>query len=395
VRRSTASSERERSGILAPVVLAYDLETPLGLGPDAHREALERALTGLAPDPSFMRAPHLGRIARLDAIDARSDDERDASRASRIIRGLARRLAPAVRALSCEPARLGVVIGTSTGGLDRTEAFLAGSVDRDSYSRDAQHAIAALADDVARVLGARGPRVAVSTACTSGAKAFAIARRWLLLDRVDAVLVGAADGLCGTTVRGFESLGVLAAERARPFSGDATGMNVGEGGALFLIARDGIGPARLIGYGESTDAFHLASPEPEGRGAEASIRAALHEAGRQSVDHVNAHGTGTAHNDRAEASALARTVGPRPWVSSTKGATGHLLGAAGAVEAAFAILAIEHGLVPATLGAEPARYAEIRVAKEVQRTPIETVLSTSLAFGGNNTALVFGRSATS
>lgn len=368
--------------------MAYDVVTSLGTGVGAHRQAFRGSCSGLAPDDSFGAPVVLGRVRDLEPLPP--GRTRYSSRAGSIVHTLAERLRPTVRKTGISSARIGVVIGTSTGGLERTEAHLRGAALDPVFDLHAQHAIAALPELAALVLGAEGPRVAVSTACTSGAKAFAIARRWLALGMVDLVVVGGADGLCGTTVRGFASLGVLSDSGCVPFGRDPSGMSVAEGGALFLLARDGDAPARLVGYGESSDAHHLASPDPTGEGAELAIRRALDEANLETVDHVNAHGTGTRHNDEAEAAALSRTVGRAPLVASTKGATGHLLGAAGSVEAAFALMAIEDSFVPSSLGADVGLYADrITLNPAPCERRIRSVLSTSLAFGGSNTALVF------
>jgi 3-oxoacyl-[acyl-carrier-protein] synthase-1 len=172
-------------------------------------------------------------------------------------------------------------------------------------------------------------------------------------------------------------------------------MNVGEGAAFLLLERDGDAPLRFLGIGESSDAFHMSAPHPEGAGARLAMERALAAAGvaPEEVDHVNAHGTGTKSNDAAEAIAIAGLFGDRVPVSSTKGYTGHMLGAAGATEAVLTLACLEHGFVPASAGAEPVD-PEVRARIAVRRidAPLRVALSNSFAFGGSNAALVLGRS---
>ena len=169
--------------------------------------------------------------------------------------------------------------------------------------------------------GITGPRYCISTACTSSAKVFATAKRLVDTNVVDAALVGGVDTICATTLHGFHALGVLSSIACRPFGENREGMNIGEGGALVLLERGGDGTVALLGAGESSDAHHMSAPHPEGIGAEAAIRAALAEArlDASAIDLVNAHGTGTPQNDSAEGAAIARVLGDRVPVASTKG----------------------------------------------------------------------------
>jgi 3-oxoacyl-[acyl-carrier-protein] synthase-1 len=233
----------------------------------------------------------------------------------------------------------------------------------------------------------------VSTACSSSAKVFGTARRLLQAGMADAVLVGGADSLCLTTLRGFGSLQALSARPCRPFAAQRDGTSIGEGAAFMLLERQGDGPALLLGVGESSDAHHMSHPHPEGVGAQAAMVGALAMAGLDgsAVDYVNAHGTATPANDAVEARAIQRVVGTRVAVASTKGYTGHLLGAAGITEAVFAVMAIERSFVPESLGAAPLDPAvEVEVVRAVRRMPVRHVLSNSFAFGGSNASVVFG-----
>ena len=303
------------------------------------------------------------------------------------------------------PERVAIVLGTSTGGIDRTEYahfdwFGRGAPEPPAlpadYDYPKQHPFHAFEDLVAEMAGLEGPRFVVSTACSSSAKVFSSARRLLELGLADAVLVGGVDGLCNTTVRGFNSLGVMASEPCRPFGAERPGMNVGEGAAFLLLERPGRAPARawLRGVGETSDAYHMSSPEPEGRGALAAMEQALAEGGvrPEQIGYVNAHGTGTKYNDAAESKALHTLFGDGTPVVSTKAYTGHTLGACGAVEAIFSILALEEGWIPAGLGATP-RDPEVHIAipDDILRQDMRFVLSNAFAFGGNNASLLLER----
>lgn len=291
--------------------------------------------------------------------------------------------------------RVAVVLGTSTAGIERTERawvnpradgvlldFAGGEASR-RFDLERQHAFGALVDVARALTGARGPGWVVSTACSSSAKVLGDALRLIDGGLADAVITGGVDSLCRTTLHGFAALEVLSTRGCRPFAADRDGISIGEGAGLLLVERSGHGP-RLLAVGESSDAHHASAPHPEGLGARLAIEAALRRAGLKpaQVGHVNAHGTGTPQNDEAEARAIRAALPGDVLVCSTKGATGHLLGAAGGVEAAFTLLACEEGTVPPSLGGEP--LLRLRVATTTTRQPLEAALSTSLAFGGSN-----------
>ncbi|HEY8379350.1 MAG TPA: beta-ketoacyl synthase N-terminal-like domain-containing protein, partial [Nannocystis sp.] len=254
--------------------------------------------------------------------------------------------------------------------------------------------------DVIRVLGGglHGPGLVLSTACSSSARVFASAQRLLACGVCDAVLVGGVDSLCGLTVRGFAGLEVLSHAPCRPFSRERAGINIGEGAALLLLERHGDGPARLLGVGDSSDAYHMTSPHPEGLGARLAMERALAAAGLSpaDVDHVNAHGTGTRQNDSMESAAIRAVFGaPESGagvpVVATKGYTGHMLGAAGATEVAFVIDAIAGGYLPAGVGADPVDDSlgvDVVTARRERRT--RAALSNSFAFGGSNVSVLIG-----
>ncbi len=295
------------------------------------------------------------------------------------------------------PERIAVLLGTSTAGAATTERayreFVRDGAFPGAYDFRLQHTYGAVLDVVAELTGARGPASMVSTACTSGSKPFATAQRLIEADMIDAAIVGGVDTLCSLTLNGFHLLQALDSRPCRPFSSDRRGISIGEGGAFALVERKGDARVMLEGVGETSDAYHISAPHPEGLGALAAMRAALERAGRTpaDVDHVNAHGTGTHLNDAAEAKAILTVLGPEVPVVSTKGFTGHTLGAAGAIEFVLSAYAIEEGWIPASIGAQPADPAlGIRVVHQVTRGTFRRVISNSFAFGGNNVSVVVG-----
>ncbi|WP_226643718.1 beta-ketoacyl-ACP synthase [Microbulbifer variabilis] len=289
--------------------------------------------------------------------------------------------------------RVGVVMGTSTSGIDSGESYLSGKRDT-GYNYRLQQQMAGLSSFVAKYLGVQGVRLTVSTACSSSANALASARRLLFTDICDAVVVGGVDSLCGMTIRGFHSLGALSAGRTNPFSVNRDGINLGEAGAIFVMTKEP-GPVVLSGVAATSDAHHISAPDPEGRGAEACMRGALENASLDAtdIDYLNLHGTGTPHNDSMEALAVERVFGSELPCSSTKPLTGHTLGAAGALEAAFCWLALQHDQLP------PHQY-DGQYDPEIVRLnlyqgckapgKLRYVMSNSFAFGGSNCSVILG-----
>jgi 3-oxoacyl-[acyl-carrier-protein] synthase II len=260
-----------------------------------------------------------------------------------------------------------------------------------------------LAAAVARGIGASGPRITIANACSSSADAIGVARSWLLGGRCDVVIAGGADELNRVPCCGFHAMGLASPEPVVPFDRRRSGLNLGEGAAALVIEtpeharrRGARSQVSLLGYGAACDAHHMTAPHPEARGLARAIQEALVQAGvgPERIDFVNAHGTGTRENDRIEGRLLARTFGDSVRFLSTKGFTGHTLGAAGALEAAFTVAALAQGWLPASAGfaeTDP----EIGVTPLRELTPVADAfgLSTSLAFGGMNAALVFGKTA--
>lgn len=308
---------------------------------------------------------------------------------------LARRAAD--QALSgCDRPPDAIVLGSTTGGILTTETLL-----RQNHADPAgyrHHALNTVAEDLACRCRCTGPVITISTACSSGAVAIMLAMQMLRRGMAKRVLAGGADCLCRLTYFGFKSLQLIDPIGARPLDRERRGMSVAEGAALLLLTSEPSVDAvvRVVGAGISCDAHHATTPHPEGEGAAAAMRAALDDAGLgpQTIDYINLHGTGTRDNDLAEARAI-RALFPsgQPLLSSIKGATGHSLAAAGAIEAVIATLCIQHGLVPANVGYRTCDPdLELQPVSTPRQLPISTVMSNSFGFGGNNASLILSRS---
>jgi 3-oxoacyl-[acyl-carrier-protein] synthase I len=329
--------------------------------------------------------------------------------------------------------RIGLVLGTSASTIGVSEqayaAITAGhygagaadvDFDRDggfppslrSESLNSMHAVTAF---VQEALALQGPCATVSTACSSSAKAFAQAERWLRLGLTDAVVVAGVDALCGSVLFGFAALQLLSPEPCQPFSALRRGISVGEAAGFALLERaaPGTGALQLLGYGESNDAHHMSTPHPQGAGAERALDAALARAGlaalgTDTIDFVHLHGTGTPRNDEVESALVARRYRSTVHASATKGLTGHTMGAAGIVGALVSLLALRQGLcagTPQTTAADPAMGAVFARQLRLQPTTrgmhavhgeqgvgdVRVAASHSFGFGGNNCVLLFGR----
>ncbi len=297
------------------------------------------------------------------------------------------------------PGRVGVVIGTSaSGNTDLEQAYaIDGATGYDYHHRQSFGACATLA---ARLAGVSGPAYAVSTACSSGANAMISAAHLIRAGLCDAVIVGATDAICRTTVFGFQALGVTDPDLCRPFDADRRGLNLGEGAAVLVLGRrrpDGLGGGPdlfLAGWGATSEAHHMTQPDPEGDGSARTMAAALACAGLAPADigYLNLHGTATPQNDTAEARGVAKVFGTNVAAGSTKGYTGHLLGAAAAVEAVISLIALRDQRLPPSLNLNRKDPdVPIDILDAVTPAPgIRYALSNSFAFGGNDTSLIFG-----
>jgi 3-oxoacyl-[acyl-carrier-protein] synthase I len=304
--------------------------------------------------------------------------------------------------------RVAVLIGTSTGGLDATEVAYRAWADSGGadggklppdYQLDTKHDFNALGELFGKILGTSGPTYVVSTACSSSGKVHASAMRLMNAGLIDAALVGGIDSLCRMTLHGFRGLGILSEKACRPFHVGRDGINIGEGAALMLLERESPATAShdvyVLGVGESSDAYNMSSPDPTGRGAREAMERAMRAGGLvpEDIDLMIAHGTATPQNDVAEAAAIEASLGTKLPVVSTKGYTGHQLGAAGATSAVFAAHAVRTGRLPASLGSDdgvdPAIH--VNVAHEGVARRIDHVLVNAFAFGGSNVCLAIGR----
>lgn len=295
--------------------------------------------------------------------------------------------------------RIACVIGTSTAGISTTEAAYRdlgqGEHFDPAYLLPRVHTPHTSAAFVARVLGLDGPVITISTACSSSAKVFATAARLIDTGLADAAVVGGVDSLCLSVLYGFHSLELVSDQPCRPFDRARQGLSLGEGAGFAILEkspRESLG--RLLGWGESSDAHHMASPHPEGAGAGAAMAGALQRAGLEpgAIGYINCHGTATPLNDKVEAMAIRRIFSRPPPAASTKGWTGHTLGAAGIAESVFSLLALNDGYLPAGLNLndpEP-EWADFVLLEPLTRR-VDAVLSNSFGFGGSNCALIFGR----
>ncbi len=387
-------------------ITAITASSAMGVGMGATRDALRARRGGLRPCdlPAMPEGVWIGRVQAAEAIMLPDALAAFACRNARLAE-LALRQDGFIGAVEGAKARHGaariaVVLGTSTSGIEETERAWArrgpdGALPAYDFART--HDLHALPRYMRARLGLEGPCVSISTACTSGARSFLDAVSLIEAGLADAAVVGGADTLCRLTLHGFGSLELLARGPTRPCAADRDGISIGEAAAFALIERAEAGDAGrvgLLGAGASSDGHHMSSPHPEGHGAVAAMQAALDSAGLApgAIDYVNMHGTGTRANDAMEDRAIARIFGDGVPCSSTKGWTGHTLGASGALEAAVAAICIEDGLVPGCLGVEhvdPAFAAGIVVANRAGR--VDRVLSNSFGFGGSNCALVIGR----
>ena len=301
------------------------------------------------------------------------------------------------------PTRVGIFLGTSTSGILSTEIAYqhrdpeTGRLPED-FNYECTHNLDATTEFVRTVLGLTGPAMTISTACSSSAKVFCLAERFIRLGLIDAAVVGGVDSLCHTTLYGFNALQLVSTEICRPFDVARRGLSIGEAAGFALLDKENAGDSslRLRGYGETSDAHHMSTPHPDGDGARRAMLAALAsaQADVSAIDYINLHGTATPANDRAEGRAVHGVFGSATPCSSTKGFTGHTLGAAGITEAAIALLSLEQNFIPGsptTQALDPDTHCGILLAGRAGL--VSTVMSNSFGFGGSNCVLIFGKDA--
>lgn len=384
-------------------ITAFTATSALGCGRAAHVEALRGRRSGLRAN-DFTRTSLDCAIGRVDGLedaalprafagfDCRNnrlawlglgaDGFLDAARAA-IDRHGARRVA--------------LLVGTSTASIGATEEAYRQLEDGrfpPHLANPHLHTPHSLGLFLEAMLGSRGPCLTVATACSSSAKIFAKAERLLRLGVADAAILAGVDTLCGSVLFGFNALELVAPEPCRPFDAARRGISIGEAAGFALLERDGAPELpRLLGYGESSDAHHMSTPHPEGLGARRALADVFARSGLApgQVDYINLHGTATVKNDAVEAAVVADTFPAATRASSTKGWTGHTLGAAGILEAALTLLAMEQELVPGTLNtATPDPLCGPQLALDNEERAIRVALSHSFGFGGNNCILAFG-----
>ena len=388
---------------------SYTMATAVGRGMDAHRESLSSGRSGLRPNdlPHADLDTMIGRVEGLEdepltggfaAFDCRNNR---LARAGLEADGFAEKARAAAKRYGRD--RIAVVIGSSTAGIDRTEAAYRA---RDGEGGalpgwfDYQHTHNAFspADFVRAYLGLEGVALVMATACSSSAKAFATAARYLDAGLADAAVIGGVDCLCLTTLYGFNSLELIDAKPCRPWDAERSGISLGEAAGFALMEKEAVGndDLFLLGFGESSDAHHMSAPPGDGAGAGRAIQEALAQSGLAAadIDYINLHGTGTPSNDCAEDSAVVGALGRDVPCSATKGFTGHTLGACGLIEALLTGIALQDGLVPGTLHTETLDpMLKAAIALDNRPLAMRRALSNSFGFGGSNCSLILGTAA--
>ena len=392
-----------------PWLSHFTATSSIGRGLAQTLAALRQRRAGLAPCAfdTVDLATFVGEVAGVDAVELPAQLAKFDCRNNRLaLLGLIQDgFADAVRAAVANygAQRVGVFLGTSTSGVLQTELAyrrrdpVSGALPAD-FNYRTTHNTFSVADFTRHYFGVTGPAVVVSSACSSSAKVFGSARRMLAAGLIDAAVVGGVDTLCLTTLYGFSALGLISAQPCRPFDVQRDGISIGEAAAFALLERmpdhldaDAV---LLLGIGESSDAYHMSSPHPDGLGARMAMQDALNMAGLKpaEIDYIHLHGTATQSNDAAEAKAIQFVFGPATPCSSTKGATGHTLGAAGCMGAVVCALGLQHGLLPAGLNTRQLDPAlGLDYVLENREQPVTRALSNSFGFGGTNCSLVFGR----
>ena len=393
--------------LMTPLAItAYTATSAIGHGLAAQLDALRHERSGLRPN-DFSSAPLDCWVGRVDGVEDASLPAALAAWECRNNRltwlglnqdGFLGRVHAARERYGA--GRIALLLGTSTASIGATEeAYRRLDPDggfADDMLRPAIHAPHSLVGFAAAALGLEGPCLTISTACSSSAKVFASAERMIRLGLVDAAVVGGVDTLCDSVLFGFNALELVSPVPCRPFDAARNGISIGEAAGFALLERADVAPAapQLLGYGEASDAHHMSTPHPDGLGAELALRDALARAGLDAaqVDYINLHGTASLKNDEVEAALVSRSFPARTRASSTKGFTGHTLGAAGIVEATIALQAIEHGLIPGNLGGStPDPICDEQFAWHNEQQRVDVALSNSFGFGGNNACLAFAR----
>jgi 3-oxoacyl-[acyl-carrier-protein] synthase-1 len=401
---------------MTPLPLAaVTLTNACGVGLDEIRRALRAGASGLRQndfEPARALDTWIGRVDDLESAALTPDYVAQDCRNNRLARLCLEQdgFVAAVDAARVRygAGRIGTFIGTTTSGILSTElAYRSGSLTPGGPLPPEDESAAGLSSELYRYkhsmyattmfvrsyLSLSGHAMTISTACSSSAKVFASAARAIDAGLCDAAVVGGVDSLAMSTLFGFHSLELLSRMPCRPFAAERDGISIGEGAGFALLDPQAEGAVSLLGAGESADAYHMSSPHPEGAGAATAMRKALCSAGLagSELDYINLHGTASRANDLAEDRGVLSAVGKETAASSTKGWTGHLLGAAGITEAVISVLSLIDQWIPGTLNCErvdPALHCNVRVDSQTMR--LRHVMSNSFGFGGSNCSLVFG-----
>ena len=387
----------------------FTATSSIGQGLVQTLDALRQRRAGLMPCTfdTVDLATFIGEVAGVDAVQLPAHLSDFDCRNNRLAflglhqDGFADAVRVAIKKYSSQ--RVGLFLGTSTSGILQTELAyrqrdpVTGALPADFIYRTT-HNTFSVADFTRHYFGLTGPAVVVSSACSSSAKVFASARRMMAAGLIDAAVVGGVDSLCLTTLYGFNSLGLTSEQACRPFDTQRNGISIGEAAAFALLERTpehlDADAVLLLGVGESSDAYHMSSPHPDGLGARMAMQDALKmaELKPSDIDYINLHGTATQSNDAAEGKAIQHVFGSGTPCSSTKGATGHTLGAAGGLEVVICALALQHGLLPAGLNTQQLDPTlDLDYLLDNREQPVTRVLSNSFGFGGTNCSLVFAR----
>lgn len=388
-------------------ISAYTLTNALGQGIEATQGGLRARRSGLRPNDFDERGPAtwIGRVEGIESLPIGGSLAPYDCRNNRL----------AAMALEndgfdkhCIELRnrlgnhnIGVYMGSSTSGVEQTERAYCARSDSDAslpawYDYAHTHDMFSLASFVRDRFGLAGPAMTISTACSSSAKVFATAWRHIQAGLCSAAIVGGVDSLCNMTLHGFNALQLVSPRPCRPADTARDGISIGEAAGFALLEPATGDPLELclLGYGESSDAYHMSAPEPSGRGAKQAMQAALNQAGIDAADigFVHLHGTATPANDAAEDTAVSTLFGSGKPCISTKGWTGHSLGAAGITNALIAAICIEHEMLPGTLNTEtidPEFTSNIIL--DSQNIPITHAMSNAFGFGGSNVSLIIGK----
>ena len=387
----------------------FTATSSIGQGLVQTLDALRQRRAGLVPCTfdTVDLATFIGEVAGVDAVQLPAHLSDFDCRNNRLAflglhqDGFADAVRAAIKKYSSQ--RVGLFLGTSTSGILQTELAyrqrdpVTGALPADFIYRTT-HNTFSVADFTRHYFGLTGPAVVVSSACSSSAKVFASARRMMAAGLIDAAVVGGVDSLCLTTLYGFNSLGLTSEQACRPFDTQRNGISIGEAAAFALLERTpehlDADAVLLLGVGESSDAYHMSSPHPDGLGARMAMQDALKmaELKPSDIDYINLHGTATQSNDAAEGKAIQHVFGSGTPCSSTKGATGHTLGAAGGLEMVICALALQNGLLPAGLNTQQLDPTlDLDYLLDNREQPVTHLLSNSFGFGGTNCSLVFAR----